>query len=162
MEVESWKVCRNDLRRCPCNQWKNESDPIPPRERDRRKSILCAHGAGIPLLMFPNLPTLGERTGHEVDHMPYVAGCWSFEVGKGEADGDLLNSSEDCGVNGVACDCSLWKIRLKLTRLSSCVGSQKCTELCAIGSEVFCKSLFTSHSSRQTSGTSLIKNTLLQ
>ncbi|CAK0871008.1 unnamed protein product [Prorocentrum cordatum] len=41
---------------------------------------------------------------HEIDHMPYAAWCRSCVAGKGKADPHFLKTSDDFGVQGVACD----------------------------------------------------------
>ncbi|CAK0797196.1 unnamed protein product [Prorocentrum cordatum] len=59
---------------------------------------------GVPAMMAPNLPTPEERARHEIDHMPYAAWCRSCVAGKGKADPHFLKTSDDLGVQGVACD----------------------------------------------------------
>ena len=66
--------------------------------------IFGTRGGGVPAMMAPNLPTPEERARHEIDHMPYAAWCRSCVAGKGKADPHFLKTSDDLGVQGVACD----------------------------------------------------------
>ena len=74
------------------------------RQEHIQHEIFGTRGGGVPAMMAPNLPTPEERARHLVDHMPYAAWCRSCVAGKGKADPHFLKTSDDLGVQGVACD----------------------------------------------------------